>query len=144
MSSVLFSLLTVSFLSATLLPGTSEAALSAIIATGSAPVASAVVVATIANTAGSVVNWAMGRFFTRFQTAKWFPLKPEHMARYQRWYNKWGIWTLLLSWAPVIGDPLTAMAGIARAPLWLFVPIVTLAKATRYVVVAGLIGAWIT
>jgi membrane protein YqaA with SNARE-associated domain len=140
MFSVLLGLFTVSFLSATLLPGTSEAALSGILATNTAPLTLAVAIATIGNTLGACVNWAMGRFFSHYREKNWFPLKPQQFARYQNWYQKWGLWSLLLSWMPVIGDPLTAIAGLARTSLWVFIPIVFVAKAARYAVVAGIVS----
>ncbi|TIV75180.1 MAG: DedA family protein, partial [Mesorhizobium sp.] len=50
---------------------------------------------------------------------------------------RYGRWSLLLSWAPLIGDPLTVMAGVLREPLWSFIAIVTVAKAGRYLAVAA-------
>lgn len=125
------------FTSATLLPGTSEAALAAVLASGKAALVPAIGVATAGNSAGSCVNWAMGRYLAHFQGAWWFPVKPEKFDTYQRWYQKWGVWSLALSWAPVIGDPLTALAGVARMPMTIFLPVVVVAKLARYLVVAG-------
>ncbi len=140
MTETLTGLFTVAFLSATLLPGSSEVVLAGILASGTTPVSLAVAAATLGNTLGSVVNWAIGRYFSHFREAKWFPIKPEKYEHYQQWYQKWGIWSLLLSWAPVIGDPLTVLAGVARTPLLVFVPVVLVAKFVRYLVVAGVIG----
>lgn len=127
------------FTSATLLPGSSEAVLAGVIAFGSASPWSAVIVATIGNTLGSVVNWGMGLFAARFRHHRRFPLTPEQYERYCAIYAKWGVWSLLLSWTPVIGDPLTVVAGVMRTPIWIFLPLVTLAKGARYLVVAGLV-----
>lgn len=127
------------FTSATLLPGSSEAVLAGIIALGTASATSAVIVATLGNTLGSVVNWAMGLFAARFRHHRRFPLTPEQYARYAAIYAKWGVWSLLLSWTPVIGDPLTVVAGVMRTPLWVVVPLVFLAKGARYVAVAGVV-----
>ena len=138
MTETLTGLFIISLLSATLLPGSSEAVLAAIVVDGRTPVAMAVIAATLGNTAGSAVNWAMGRFFVHLADATWFPLEKAKFERYQQWYNRWGIWSLLASWMPVIGDPLTVMAGIARTPLWLFTLVVLVAKAGRYMAVAGL------
>ena len=44
------------------------------------------------------------------------------------------MWSLLLSWTPFLGDPLTVVAGLMRTPFWLFVTIVALAKTGRYAV----------
>lgn len=54
-------------------------------------------------------------------------------------YARYGHWSLLLSWAPVIGDPLTVIAGVLREPLPRFLAIVTLAKGGRYLAVAWLV-----
>ncbi len=127
------------FTSATLLPGSSEAMLAGIIAFGSSGLWSAVIVATIGNTLGSLVNWGVGRFASRFRDHSRFPLSPEHYRRYSALYAKWGVWSLLLSWMPVIGDPLTVVAGLMRTPLRVVLPLVALAKGTRYLVVAGVV-----
>lgn len=140
MTETLIALFTAAFLSATLLPGSSEVLLVVTLAKQQAPVALAVVVATLGNTLGSVVNWAIGRYLAHFRNAKWFPVKAEKFQRYQHWYQKWGVWSLLLSWMPIIGDPLTVLAGVARTRLVVFVPVVLVAKAARYMVVAGVVG----
>ena len=114
--------------------------LAGVLANGAASPISAIIAATLGNTLGSCINWAMGRYFAHFRHARWFPVEAEKFEHYTIWYNKWGIWSLLLSWAPVIGDPLTVMAGVARTPLVIFVPVVLVAKLVRYMVVAGVIG----
>ncbi|MCG6121338.1 MAG: DedA family protein [Microvirga sp.] len=133
----LLTLFLVAFASSTILPGASEATLAGVIALGTAGVGLAVIVATFGNTLGSIVNWLLGRYAARFRDHPRFPLSPERYERYAAAYRRWGVWSLLLSWAPVIGDPLTLVAGAMRTPLWIFVPLVTLAKGARYLVVAG-------
>lgn len=130
------------FTSATLLPGSSEAVLVAIMATGDVSTALAIGVATLGNTLGSCVNWAMGRYASQFRQRRWFPVSPEKFEQYSRWYNKWGLWSLLASWVPIIGDPLTVLAGVARTPFYIFLPIVLVAKLVRYLIVAGMFGAF--
>jgi membrane protein YqaA with SNARE-associated domain len=125
--------------SATILPGSSEAVLVGVLAFGTVGVWAAVLVATIGNTLGSIINWGMGRFVARFRDHRRFPLTPEQLDHYEKLYRKWGIWSLFLSWTPLIGDPLTIVAGVMRTPLWIFVPIVTLAKGGRYLFMAGLV-----
>jgi membrane protein YqaA with SNARE-associated domain len=125
------------FLSATILPGSSEAALLALIALGSWSLTTLIAVATVGNTLGSVVNWVLGLFVERFREHPRFPVKPAEFERYRAWYARWGVWSLLLAWAPVIGDPLTVMAGVMRTPLWLFVLATGVGKLARYLVVAG-------
>lgn len=142
MTETLIALFTAAFLSATLLPGSSEILLVVTLAKQQAPVALAIIVATLGNTLGSVVNWAIGRYLSHFREAKWFPVKPAKFERYQQWYQKWGVWSLLLSWMPIIGDPLIVLAGVARTWLVVFVPVVLVAKAVRYMVVAGVVGVF--
>lgn len=127
------------FLSATLLPGSSEVALAAALATGRTGLADALIVATIGNTLGSCVNWALGLFVTRWRGSRFFPVKEKDYARYCTLYQKYGLWSLLASWVPIIGDPLTVMAGVFRTPLRLFIPIVAVAKLLRYLAVAGVV-----
>ena len=135
---ILTSLFVAAFVSATLLPGSSEAVLAGVLAAGGTSTALAIGVATVGNTLGSCVNWGLGRYFTHFRHRPWFPLKPAQFERYENWYHRWGIWSLMASWVPIIGDPLTVIAGVARTPFWLFASIVLLAKLLRYLAVAGL------
>jgi membrane protein YqaA with SNARE-associated domain len=121
--------------SATLFPGQSEALLAALIAGSSYPWL-LVAVASLGNTLGSVVNWLLGRGLERFRERRWFPVRPAQLERAQRWYQRFGKWSLLLSWAPVIGDPLTLVAGVLREPFGVFLLLVAVAKTLRYAVVA--------
>jgi membrane protein YqaA with SNARE-associated domain len=127
------------FLSATILPGSSEAALLAAMTMGSASLTALIATATIGNTLGSVVNWLLGRFVERWRDHPRFPVKPDEFARYQDWYRRWGVWSLLLAWVPIIGDPLTVMAGVMRTPLWLFILVTGAGKLVRYLAVAGVV-----
>jgi membrane protein YqaA with SNARE-associated domain len=124
------------FAAATLIPAQSEAVLVALIIVAGQPVWMLLMVATTGNVLGSVVNWALGRFLIRFADRRWFPVPPARMAQATRWYGRWGHWSLLAAWVPVIGDPLTLVAGVLREPFWRFVLVVTLAKGGRYLVLA--------
>ena len=124
---------------ATLIPAQSETVLVALILSASEPVWLLVLVATVGNVLGSAVNWALGRFLIRFADRRWFPLSRAQIDKATGWFASWGRWSLLASWLPVIGDPLTLVAGVLREPFWRFVLIVTLAKGGRYLVLA-----WIT
>lgn len=125
------------FLSATVLPGTSEAAILALLANGYRPVP-LLLVATVGNVAGSVLNWWLGRAALRFRDRRWFPVGPAQLARAQGWFARWGYPSLLLAWIPGIGDAFTVAAGALRVPLAAFLALVTLAKGLRY---AALLGA---
>lgn len=132
-------LFTIAFVAATVFPLQSEAALIALLLGGQQPVWALVVVASVGNVLGSVVNWVLGRGIERFRHKRWFPASPAALERAQRAYQKWGKWSLLLSWAPFIGDPLTVVAGVLREPLPMFVLLVTMAKVGRYVTLAWLV-----
>ncbi len=128
------------FLAATILPFYSEVVLFALLREGYDP-ALLVGVATLGNTLGAVVNWAMGRYLLHFQDRRWFYFSREQVARAQRWYQRYGFWSLLLAWAPVGGDALTLIAGIMRVRLDLFLLLVGSGKALRYVSVV-LLADW--
>ena len=96
-----------------------------------------IVVASIGNILGSTVNWVVGRGIERLRDRPWFPVRPAALDRATDWYHRCGRWSLLLSWAPIIGDPLTVVAGVLREPLWSFVAIVAVAKVTRYLAIAA-------
>jgi membrane protein YqaA with SNARE-associated domain len=130
-------LFAIAFAAATILPAQSEAALAGLLAMGSFSPAMLVLVASVGNVLGSAVNWGLGRGIERFRDRPWFPLRPATLNRATNWYRRYGRWSLLLSWMPIIGDPLTVVAGVLREPLWSFVAIVALAKVSRYLVVAG-------
>lgn len=126
------------FLSATLLPFVSEAVLLAQIKGGYGSTYGLLAAATIGNVSGSTLNWWMGRLLLRFQDRGWFPFKPDDIARAADRFQRFGSWVLLLAWLPVIGDPLTLVAGVLRVPLALFLVLVTIGKAARYAVVAAI------
>lgn len=131
-------LFTAAFGAATLLPLQSEALLVALLLGGAQPVWALLLVASAGNVLGSLVNWWLGRYLQRFRGRRWFPVSDKRLLQAQAWYSRYGRWSLLFSWLPVIGDPLTLVAGIMREPLWRFVLIVSLAKTARYAVVAAL------
>lgn len=122
---------------ATILPMQSEAILVGLLLTTDYPPWALVGVASLGNVLGSVINWLLGRGIHRFRDRKWFPVKPAALARAESWYRRYGKWSLLLSWAPVIGDPLTVIAGVLREPLPIFLILVTLAKVGRYLVLVA-------
>lgn len=130
--SVLAGLGGTAFLAATLLPMSSELLLLALAALESAPVWALFAAASIGNTAGSCVNWALGRYLETWRGRRWFPLNERQLARAQTSFNRWGWPSLLLSWVPVVGDPLTVAAGLMRTPFWLFLAVVAAAKSARY------------
>jgi membrane protein YqaA with SNARE-associated domain len=122
---------------ATILPMQSEAALVGLILTDAYPVWVLVAVASVGNILGSAINWLLGRGIERFRDRRWFPVKEAALERAQTWYRRYGKWSLLLSWVPIIGDPLTVVAGVLREPFPVFLVLVTIAKVGRYLVLAS-------
>lgn len=128
-------------IAATILPMQSEAVLVGLLLEGSRPVGVLLLVATTGNVLGSVVNWYLGSL-ARFRAKSWFPASDEQLERAENWYRRYGRWSLLGSWLPVVGDPLTVVAGVLREPLLPFLILVTLAKGTRYILLATITLAW--
>lgn len=126
------------FLAATLIPAQSELVLASMDAAGRHPAGVLVLVATAGNVGGAVVNWLLGRFLMQFSDRRWFPIGPKMVQRATGWYRRWGVWSLLGAWLPIVGDPLTLVAGILRAPLPLFLVLVTIGKGARYVAIVWL------
>lgn len=102
-------------------------------AAGATPTA-VLVIATAGNTAGAVVNWILGRGLERFRARRWFPFDEREVERAQCWFQRFGVWSLLLAWLPVVGDALTLIAGVMRVPLGVFVTLTALGKGARYLV----------
>ena len=130
-------LFAIAFAAATILPAQSEAVLVGLLAAGTHSPLLLVAVASAGNVLGAVVNWALGRGVERFRGRSWFPVRPDSLDRATVWYRRWGRWSLLLSWTPIMGDALTVAAGVLREPLWSFILLVTVAKTARYIVVAA-------
>lgn len=124
-------------IAATIFPGQSEAVLVGLLLTDHSPWL-LLVVASAGNILGSVCNWILGRGIERFRERRWFPARPEALQRAQRWYARYGKWSLLLSWAPVIGDPLTIVAGVMRERFLVFLLLVAIAKIGRYAVLTAI------
>lgn len=139
----IYALLFVSaFLSATLLPGSSEVVLLGLLASAKGQPFVLVAVAIVGNVAGSVVNWGLGRYFLVLKDRSWFPVKAAMLARAQAWFARYGSWSLLLSWVPVIGDPLTLVAGMMQVPFFRFLLLVATGKAVRYMAVFFIWQYW--
>ena len=132
---IYLTLFLISFLSATLLPLGSEAVLLYDVSQGhSAWLLWSI--ATVGNTFGAVVNYWLG-----LKGEAWLEreghLSSVKMQKAHGRFEKWGGWVLLLSWAPVIGDPLTFMVGVLQYNFTKFLLIVAFAKGVRYAIVVG-------
>nr|WP_225165188.1 YqaA family protein [Ensifer sp. IC4062] len=135
---VLSGVFAAAFLSATLLFGLSEAAIVAAALAGETSRTGLFLAATAGNVLGAVVNFALGRFLIRFEDRRWFPVSPPARRKAESLFQRYGRPVLLFSWLPVVGDPLTLVAGLLRTPLTLFLIFVTLGKAARYAAVLWL------
>ncbi len=142
MFSAYIGLFLAAFGAATLLPLQSEAVLVGLLLSNQDWLWSLLAVATLGNVLGSLLNWWLGRGIERFRERRWFPVSPRHLEQAQKHYQRYGHWSLLLSWVPIIGDPLTLVAGVMREPLGRFLVIVTLAKGARYGVLAVATLGW--
>jgi membrane protein YqaA with SNARE-associated domain len=118
---------------ATLLPVSSEVLLLALLGADLDP-AALWLTATLGNTLGAVINWFIGSKISDHAGSRWVPVSSASLERASRWFNRYGVWTLLLSWLPVIGDALTVIGGIMRVRLAIFVTLVAAGKGARYAV----------
>jgi membrane protein YqaA with SNARE-associated domain len=124
-------------IAATILPFYSEAFLYLLLQQSESPIGP-VLVATTGNVLGACVNWWLGMGILRFRHRRWFYFKDAQIDNAQQWFQRYGVWSLLLSWVPIIGDPLTLIAGILKVRFTVFLLLVTLGKLSRYVFVAWL------
>jgi membrane protein YqaA with SNARE-associated domain len=122
------------FLAATILPLSSEIVLSALLLSGLPP-AALVLVATVGNVLGSLTNYALGYWAGLAVIKKWLRMSDDDFNRAEQRFAKYGLLSLCFAWVPIIGDPLTVMAGILRVRLRWFILLVTLGKLFRYLVV---------
>ena len=128
-----FQLFIISFLAATILPLSSELVLSTMLLTDSFDKYLLLVVASFGNILGSSVNWYLGKKILIFKDKKWFPANERQIAKGEIYFKKYGIWSLLLAWVPIIGDPLTIVAGILRVKFFTFLILVSISKISRYI-----------
>jgi len=135
---VYLSLFISAFAAATILPAQSEALLAYQVSISPDAVVQLIAVATLGNVLGATFNWCLGRLTENLRAKKWFPVNEKQLQKAERFYGRYGRYSLLLSWVPIIGDPITIVAGILREPLLSFVLLVTIAQCARYVFVVGL------
>ena len=127
------------FLSATLLPGSSEALLLLRLQNGAEAVP-LLVVATLGNLLGSLTTYALGRAGNAMVHAHWLRIGEADLTRAERWFGRWGRPSLLLAWLPIVGDPLCLIAGLMRVGLVSFVLLVGVGKLARYALLVWLFG----
>ena len=137
---IYLSLFFISFLAATILPFSSELSLAGLITTSNYDNVLLLIVASFGNVLGSVVNWVLGFYSRNLTIKKWFPFKEAQIERSSKWFSKFGKWSLLFAWVPIIGDPLTLVAGLLRVRFLDFIILVAIGKVSRYLLVFYLIG----
>ena len=137
---IYLSLFAISFLAATILPFSSELTLAGLIATSNYDNLLLLIVASFGNVLGSVINWILGFYSRNFTSKKWFPFNETQITRSSKWFEKFGKGSLLFAWVPILGDPLTLVAGLLRVRFLDFIILVAIGKVSRYLVVLYLIG----
>jgi membrane protein YqaA with SNARE-associated domain len=137
---IYLSLFFISFLAATILPFSSELTLAGLISTSNYDNLLLLVVASFGNVLGSVFNWSLGFYSRNFTTKKWFPFKETQIERSSKWFSKFGKWSLLFAWVPIVGDPLTFVAGLLKVRFLDFIILVAIGKVSRYLIIFYLMG----
>ena len=133
------SLFIVSFLAATILPFSSEAILATYLLSETYNKFLLIFIASFGNILGSIFNWFLGIYFLKFQDKKWFPFTNTQIDRSSRWFKKYGKWSLLFAWVPIIGDPITFIAGTMRIKFLIFLLLVSFGKIMRYFFISLLV-----
>lgn len=131
----------ISFVSATLIPMGSEPVVFGYVMAFPDRFWWAILVATLGNTSGGILNWWLGRA-ARAAKESFSHATGSKKALINRWFERFGPKTLLLSWLPVVGDPICALAGWARLPLGVCTVYMAIGKFCRYVVITGFL-LWI-
>lgn len=130
-----FGLFVAAFLAATILPLSSEVVLSTLLLSGLSPTA-LITIATIGNVLGSLTNYALGYWASLEVVKKWLKMSEEDFVRAEQRFVKYGLFSLCFAWVPIIGDPLTVIAGTLRIRLLWFVILVSAGKLIRYIVIS--------
>ena len=130
-------LFTTAFISATLFPLGSEALLIYDITQGY-NIYLLLFFATIGNSLGSVINYFLGLKGEEYLINKKL-LNEKYISKTKTYFDKYGFWSILFSWLPIIGDPITFVAGILKYDFRKFLILVIIAKFSRYLFIAFLI-----
>ena len=137
---VYISLFLISFLAATIFPLSSELTLASLLYTSEHNSFILIIAASLGNILGSIFNWLLGFYLFEYINKKWFPFKENQINTAARRFRKFGVWSLLFAWVPIIGDPLTFVAGILRINFLIFLVLVMVGKISRYFFVYSLIS----
>ena len=132
---IYINLFIISFLAATILPLSSEITLAGLMVAQSYNNFILLLAASVGNILGSSFNWVLGIYSRKFESKKWFPFNQNQMQRSSKWFLKYGKWSLLFAWLPVVGDPLTFIAGTMQTRFLSFLVLVTIGKVARYIII---------
>ena len=139
---IYLSLFTVAFMVATIIPFGSEAYFITLLSLGEYNHVFLLIAVSIGNVLGSLFNWFCGFYVNYFIKKPWFPINNKMLDRGNMLFKKYGKWSLLLSWVPFIGDPITFVAGTLRYPIIPFLVLVSIGKVGRYLIIyLSIIGA---
>ncbi|MEL0648848.1 YqaA family protein [Pseudoalteromonas agarivorans] len=133
-----FTLFVSAFISATLLPSSSEVIMVGMLSQATVNLWLLWCVATLGNVLGSCVNYWLGTQVLRFKNKRWFPVSAKGLENAQNQFNRYGVYSLLFAWLPIVGDPLTVIGGIFKVRFSVFLILVTLGKGARYLAVIAL------
>ena len=132
---IYISLFTVAFMVATIVPFGSEAYFVTLLSMDKYNDLLLIIAASLGNVLGSVFNWVCGYYVNYLIKKPWFPLNNNMIDRGDNMFKKYGKWSLLLSWVPFIGDPITFVAGTLRYSLLPFIILVSIGKVGRYLLI---------
>ncbi len=133
-----FGLFVAAFLAATILPLSSEVVLSALLLNGLPPIP-LVIIATLGNVLGAGTNYALGYWASLDVVKRWLRMSEEEFVKAEQRFMKYGLLSLCFAWVPIIGDPITVVAGILRIRFLWFAVLVTAGKLMRYIVISYLL-----
>lgn len=116
------------FLASTIIPFPSEATLLFFLNSGSYSPVTILIVASLGNCLGGSTNYLLGYYGRKILAKKQFVRSESMVQRY-------GFWTALFSWLPIIGDPLLVVLGIYKVSFWKTMTLMCFGKIARYLVV---------
>jgi len=124
-----------SFLAATIIPFSSEVGLFSYMAVGKFNNELLLIFASLGNILGSCVNYILGLYIIKFKTKSWFPFKDNQILKATNWFNRFGVYSLFFAFLPIVGDPLTLIAGMFRVSFIKFIILVSFGKILRYLLI---------
>ena len=132
---IYLSLFLVAFMVATIIPFGSEAYFITLLSSAEYNNFILFIVVSIGNVLGSLFNWLCGYYINYFIKKTWFPINNQMIDRGNKIFKKYGKWSLLFSWVPFIGDPITFVSGTLRYPIVPFLVLESIGKVGRYLII---------